>query len=127
MSRHRSDHQGRRKLNGISAEDFVKKFYKGKSSYCDDYDVVTKNYLIEVKSCDAIIKNGERNDMFGRFTIEFDNHIGLFLHAIMENKVPIYVFILRISNRKLILKKKWDEIVFADNKKRLSIGWNKLF
>jgi len=121
--------QKTRKENGLKAENFVKKFFKAWYSENDEYDLESKRYLIEVKSCKCAnsCNKNRKNVQFGRFVIDTDNHIGLFLHSVKKNKIPIYVFVIRIGNQIIWKKVKWEKVKINNLKNSHHIHWAKIF
>lgn len=84
---------------GEKCELLAMKFLKGKKcndGYCD---IITKNCLVEVKSCSPSRKSKKSTNAFGRFRINTENHIMLLLQAMKQNKKPIYFFILRLKHQ----------------------------
>ena len=117
------------KDKGVEAEKYVNKFFRGVTNGKGCYDIETKNCLIEVKSCN-IINNcnpKHKRPQFGRYSIDTQNHIKLFLEAIRKNKVPIYVFVLSINKRKIFIKKRWDELIIDGLKSYANIPWTHIF
>lgn len=120
--------QSKRKQNGINAENFIAKWFKAKPSKYPEYDLETKKYLIEVKSCVALNSVDKRRNSYqlGRFVINTDNHILLFLRSIQQNKIPCYVFVLKLGTRLIFKKVKYCDIKIL-NKKYNAISWGDIF
>lgn len=123
------ENQGKRKKAGETSEEFVRKLFHAEKSYCDDYDCLSKNLIVEVKSCESNLKSNSKDNAqrFGRFIIEMKNHIGLFLYAIMHNKIPVYVFVVRINNTRVWIKKSWHEVNPFILREHNQIAWYHFF
>lgn len=93
------------------------------------YDIDNHACLIEVKSCSVRCLGG-RTDRFGRFHIQIDNHVELKLEAVKGNKIPLYGFVVRMSDVKdMCLLKDWDsvEALLDYGRKSNFIQWHKVF
>jgi len=115
-------------IESLNLEIYLTKLFKGKHTgtkinYCN---IETNNYLIEVKSCNLFNKNNKMTQL-GRYFIDTNNHITLFLKAIQKNKIPIYIFVLKINNYKIIKKVTWDLITINNTKDYSYIKLNKIF
>ena len=116
---------------GKCSETFVSNLFKAKPADCQTYDLESKNYLIEVKSCKAV--NGFHNKrnafaaQLGRFKINTSSHIMFFLKSVLKNKAPIYIFVLRINNNKIWVKRRWEDVQLINDLEILQIPWTKIF
>ena len=94
-----------------------------------EYDILTDVCNMEVKSC-SIRNKGGLTDRFGRYQFNVSNHVMLKLESIMENKIPLYGFIVKISDTKdMCIIKDWDSIetMIDYSRKKNYIQWYKLF
>lgn len=105
MTRHSPKNQAIRASNGDGAEKFVKENIDAKLSDKDFFDLETPTAVIEVKSCESIVRcvNRQKNMyiMFGRFVIIPENHFKMIEYALENGKIPTYVFILHIKDKKI--------------------------
>ena len=117
------------KNSGDKAEKYINKFFKGVRNGKDCYDIETSNYLIEVKSCNAVNKANPKKvrPQFGRYSINPSNHVKLYLEAIKRNKIPIYIFVLTIKKQRIFIKKEWEDVVVPTTKNYFNIPWYLIF
>ncbi len=109
--------------NGYQVEKAMKKWFKGESHSYECVDFQTKTSLYEVKSCNFLIECGNgnykrrfvnqqhkkiRTTQLGRFHIKNDNHISLKSTGNIEDKIPKYIFVIRIGNQNIWRVKSWD-------------------
>lgn len=117
--------QGDKKNNGIECEEFVARLFHGRLSQAECYDVETKNFMIEVKSCRAYVRNygskSTRSFSFGRFPIIADNHYELIEEAENKNKIACYVFVVRIGKSKIFRKVLCKDVIVKEKNK--FIAW----
>jgi len=124
--------QGDKRFQGKRIEKFVAKLFKAVHAKTDHYDLESKNHLIEVKSCQAFTYgvNKKRQETFnqcGRFQIRVANHVGMFLDAIKKNKIPSYVFVLKIGNHKIWKRVHWNNISIPIRGEQFKIHWKDVF
>ena len=126
-----------RKCWGNKMEDRMMAFFKGVRSTYDEVDFETSACLYEVKSCRLINKcssgnfaNGKgkaETTHFGRFTINTDNHILLYLRSLQLNKKPRYIFVLRVGNQTIFKLKDWSEVKILNDKDTHHIRLKEVF
>lgn len=128
---------------GYKIEERMRKFFRGKRSYLDEVDFETSTSLYEVKSCKIFNlskNNGNQNRSFtkhqhkccpcwksGRFVIETDNHIKLFLQALKDNKIPKYIFVVKFGNQVMFRVLPWEAVMLSNSKSQYMIHLNKIF
>ena len=129
--RYSKENQAKRKNHGCDAEKYINKFVRGKKNSNDYYDIETKNCLIEVNCCNALnVGNAAKTSMqLGRYQIEKENHIMLFLKSKQAIKECFYIFVLDINGRKIWKKLSWEfvENKMLTNKKYTAISWRDVF
>jgi len=114
--------------NGQAAEDYVRNFFKARESSYSEYDLETKNYLIEVKSCDAFTRSGKRKGwQIGRFAINKQNHLALKRVSEDHNKKAIYIFVVRVGKCNLLKRCSWEDVHLPPMKTHCHISWKKLW
>ena len=116
---------------GRDMEYYIKELLDANFSYTDAYDVVKNKWCVEVKSCSYITKQGNKSNgdfRIGRFVIDREAHLGL----LESSSFPIYVFIVRVDDDKIIrwifasdvdnlLKKKYPKLNVKSN--CMCINW----
>lgn len=110
---------------GYKTEEYMRKWFKGKShpEYCVDFQTIKSLY--EVKSCRLFLEcsNGNHKRAYvkkqhkkitttqmGRFHVHLDNHQKLLDTSIKENKIPKYIFVIVIGKQKIWRVKSWEQI-----------------
>ena len=128
-----------RKCWGHKIEDRMMAFFKGSRNQYDEVDFETSTSLYEVKSCRLINKcssgnfaqgkTKERSETthFGRFCINTNNHILLYLRSLQLNKKPKYIFVLRVGNQTIFKIRDWAEVSILNNKDIHHIPLSKVF
>ena len=88
-------------------EQFINKFLKGNivSGFQDYYDIETKTSLFEVKGTQIYHQRS-----FGRYKISLENHQNLLLKSQELNKIPKYIFVLKIDSRMIWKSFSWKTI-----------------
>ncbi len=108
------------------------KFFRGKHSELDEVDFETSTSLYEVKSCKLFNLNTNNCNQkrkyvdyihkqcssfhLGRFFINPDNHIALFLRALQLNKIPKYIFVIRVDNQIIYKVLPWEKVIVMNEK-----------
>lgn len=112
-------------LSALDAEERIAKLFKGRISPHDELDIETKNCLIEVKTCNLLNRSTNGNHLrkysgkphkrvssygLGRFKVNPINHDLLYLRSLVENKIPLYVFGIRVENQLIWKKMSWEDV-----------------
>lgn len=119
------------KNKGWEIEGRMRRFFKGKPCPHDEVDFQTSKCLYEVKSCKLFNRCTNGNDkrnfkkkkhkkietlQHGRFYMVTNNHILLFLRAIQLNKVPKYIFVLKIGKQTVFKVLNWEDVMLTNEK-----------
>ena len=108
---------------GCDVEEAMKKWFNGESHIEECVDFQTKTSLYEVKSCNLFNNCNNGNDkrkyitkphkkittnQLGRFFIRNYNHKMLGELSDKENKIPKYIFVVKIGNQKIWRVWHWE-------------------
>ena len=123
-------------------ENKLRKFFRGSKCSFDEVDFETSKCLYEVKSCNLFNKCYNGNDrrpyiecrhkkcltnQLGRFSINPENHIGLYLRSLQTGKVPKYIFALTYQNQSIFRVLEWEDVVIPNTKKHYFVRLADLF
>lgn len=115
---------------GCEVEFAMKRWFKGTHHPADHVDFQTNKSLYEVKSCNFFnkclskgrVKGTYDSTQMGRFYIRNENHKSLLFTSKEENKIPRYVFVMRIGKQYVWRTKSWgfvDKLIVKRNKQTL--------
>lgn len=132
--------KGREK--GKEVEERLRKFFRGVKSPFDEIDFETSTSLYEVKSCKLFNTTTNQNNLrrykdyahkrcsapqLGRFFIKPENHIGLYLHSLRTNKIPKYIFALRVEKQIIYKILPWEKIFIFPQEKLVPVTLKEIF
>lgn len=105
--------------DGYEYEQFVNKFLKGEivSGHEDCFDIEGLKALYEVKGVKAFIKDNQGYTAMGKYQIDLEHHRGLLDAAKEKRKKAKYVFVLKLSNRKIWRTVSWEAVELGFQKK----------
>lgn len=114
------------RINGKKYELFVHNVYGGDYTGGErtyPYDMVIDDKLIQVKGA-QIVNDAKQNrkqllrnpnqklyhNRLGRYKIYYDSHVMLFLKGLELGKIPVYVFVLKLSDRMIYRELSWEVV-----------------
>ena len=130
------------RYHGKKIEERLRKFFRGKHSQLDEIDFETSTSLYEVKSTKlfqtTINQNSKRryrdyinkhisSAQLGRFHINPENHIALYLRGLQFNKIPKYLFVIRVNNQIIWKIIPWEQVIIPNQEKSSLIPIKNIF
>lgn len=129
--------------HGKKIEERMRKFFRGKHSELDEVDFETSTSLYEVKSSKLFNLNKNNCNQkrkykdyvhkqcaslhLGRFYINPENHITLYLRALQTNKIPKYIFVIRVENQIIYKVVSWEKIKVPNQETNFRIKIQDIF
>lgn len=131
MARHSKYNQGKRKINGEKAEEYILSIVGGVTSGKEAYDIENDLYIYEVKSCCALTackkKRKFKSYQLGRFQIKTANHLALKKIADEKKKVARYAFVLSVSGKLIYKNVDWENVKIDESREENFISWGDIF